>query len=125
MRERNAKYPQVEYGLDRFSDLTAEEKQRYFGSLPFDETLEGLMTTLEYPPEAITAPDEWDWRLHNAVTEVKDQGKCGSCWRNIEGQYAIKYKELLSLSEQQSVDCVKPLSCHNNCAGGWPHRSMM
>ncbi|XP_063528980.1 uncharacterized protein LOC134740465 [Cydia strobilella] len=129
IRERNAKYPQVKYGLDRFSDLTAEEKQRYFGSLPFDETLEGLMTTLEYPPEAITAPDEWDWRLHNAVTDVKDQLDCGSCWvfsaiGNIEGQYAIKYKDLLSFSEQQSVDCVKPLIWNTNCDGGWPHRSM-
>ncbi|XP_061708162.1 procathepsin L-like [Cydia pomonella] len=129
IRERNAKYPQTEYGLDRFSDLTAEEKQRYFGSLPFDETLEGLTTTLKYPPEAITAPDEWNWRLHNAVTYVKDQLECGSCWvfsaiGNIEGQYAIKYKELLSFSEQQSVDCVKPLESNNNCYGGWPHRSM-
>jgi cathepsin F len=66
--------------------------------------------------------DSWDWRDHGAVNPIKDQGQCGSCWAfstvaNVEGVGAVETSKLLSLSEQQLMDCD---SSDGGCNGGLP-----
>lgn len=62
-----------------------------------------------------------DWRDRGAVTHVKDQGVCGSCWifsgiGVLEGYNFRKTGELISLSEQNVVDCFS----NTSCLGGFP-----
>jgi len=69
----------------------------------------------------VNIPSEYDWRNHGAVNPVKNQGQCGSCWAfsatcSMEGHHAIQSGNLISLAEQELVDCDK--QCYG-CNGGW------
>ncbi|KAF9623127.1 hypothetical protein IFM89_037643 [Coptis chinensis] len=100
--------PTAEHGVTKFSDLTPSEfGEKYLGlrslKLPADAHKAPILPTNDLPTE-------FDWRDHGAVTPIKDQGQCGSCWSfsttgALEGAHFLATGDLVSLSEQQLVDC--------------------
>ncbi|KAI5061984.1 hypothetical protein GOP47_0022523 [Adiantum capillus-veneris] len=108
-------------GLNRFADLTlAEFKAKHLGLSPSSPRIRMLSGEQLQPCSTRDLPNSVDWRLQGAVTPVKDQGQCGSCWAfsstgAIEGAYAINTGKLVSLSEQELVSCAHS---NNGCNGG-------
>ncbi|XP_033634196.1 cathepsin L-like [Asterias rubens] len=111
------------YGASKFADMTpAEFKEKHTGLRVDAKKPTPHMRQGKLPASTSPTPDSFDWRTKGAVTPVKNQASCGSCWAfsttgNIEGQWMIKKKHLLSLSEQQLVDCDK---LDSGCEGGLP-----
>jgi C1A family cysteine protease len=84
--------------------------------------LRGKTKCSQYSYQEQTVPSSIDWRELGAVTPVKDQGQCGSCWSfsatgAMEGAWAITTGNLVSLSEEQLVDCSKKYG-NLACNGG-------
>jgi len=109
-------------GINQFSDLTPQEfKDQYVGGLKTEVGSYGCKT---FSSSASGAPSSIDWRSKGAVTTVKDQGQCGSCWTfsataAIEGAMAITKGQLIDLAEQQLVDCATGISYGSHgCSGG-------
>ncbi|KAK7083739.1 hypothetical protein SK128_005710 [Halocaridina rubra] len=113
----------AKYGATKFADLTEHEFSQMLGLRPDKKPETSSMVPAEIPD--IEAPVEFDWRDKGAVTPIKNQGMCGSCWAfsvtgNVEGQWAIKHQHLYSLSEQELVDCDKT---DEGCNGGMPENA--
>jgi len=109
-------------GINQFTDLTSEEfKAMYVSGLKTDVGSYGCKS---FSSGASGLPASIDWRTKNAVTAVKDQGQCGSCWTfsatgAIEGAWAIAKGQLIDLSEEQLVECATGFSYGSHgCNGG-------
>ena len=98
-------------GHNKMSDWTEAEYKRLLTYKP-ELNYFNLDATPAPEPSNVEIPTSVDWGTAGAVTPVKDQGQCGSCWSfsstgGMEGIYEIKGNTLTSFSEQQLVDCVK------------------
>ena len=108
-------------GVNQFTDLTPEEfKAQYVSGLKQEVGSFGCKT---YSSSASSAPATIDWRSKGAVTSVKDQGQCGSCWTfsstgAVEGAWAISTGQLINLAEQELVDCAGAKYGSMGCNGG-------
>ncbi|XP_023949514.2 digestive cysteine proteinase 1-like [Bicyclus anynana] len=124
INDLNSKHEYAEFGITKFSDLTRDEfLKRYSCLIPQSDHADHCRHSDNFRNEndEVAIPSEFDWRQKNVVTQVKDQGACGSCWAfsvtgNVESINAIKTGQLLLLSEQQLVDCDKG---NMGCNGGY------
>ncbi|KAM6973095.1 cathepsin L.1 [Aplochiton taeniatus] len=112
-------------GMTYFADLDNQEyrhliSQGCLGS--FNSSLPQSCSSFLRQAGGVQAPDSVDWRDKGYVTEIKDQKQCGSCWAfsttgSLEGQTFRKTGKLVSLSEQQLVDCSGSFG-NMGCSGG-------
>jgi len=117
----NAKRLSWTLGVNEFADLTwAEFKATHLG---LDAMLQNRSPRRVVSLKGkLTVPDTVDWVTKGAVTAVKNQGQCGSCWAfsttgSVEGAHFIKSGKLVSLSEQQLMDCSTSYG-NMGCNGG-------
>jgi len=130
----NAQHNGYESGLNFFADLTDEERQQYLGvnmssfipppSSDYDGRIMSDYDGRIMAPAA--APSKKSWVEAGAVTRVKNQGSCGSCWTfgasaSLETFYKSTSGVLRAFSEQELLDCTyESTSGKDGCKGGWP-----
>lgn len=108
-------------GINQFTDMTNQEfKAKYVNGLG---AVVGSTSCKSFSSSASGAPSSIDWRAKGAVTSVKDQGQCGSCWTfsatgAIEGAWAISTGKLIDFSEEQLVECAGLKYGSMGCNGG-------
>jgi C1A family cysteine protease len=106
----NARNLTYKLGHNQFSGMDSSDFSNYLGisGILYKDT-ENVKNTKSFGFE-VNVPESVNWVTKGAVTNVKDQGQCGSCWSfsttgALEGAYFVKYGVLESFSEQQLVDC--------------------
>lgn len=115
--KHNKQASSFKMGENAFTDLTFEEfKRGYLSSTPIKNSV-----TFDSVPNLECG--NVDWRRKNAVSRVKDQGNCGSCWAfattgSLESAYTIFKNQNLELSEQELVDCSQEEGNYG-CNGGY------
>jgi cathepsin F len=108
------------FGITQFADMSVEE---FRSTILMKNPIVPQESTEVVEPAQVDAPDAFDWRDHGAVTPVKNQEQCGSCWafsatEAVESAYIVAGKATASsinLAPQQIVDCD---STSDGCNGG-------
>lgn len=124
VKQHNAEFSNTyTIGINQFSDMSEEE---------FSAVMLSSLRVPTHPHNGpvyvsrnLTVANTVDWRDKGYVTDVKNQGACGSCYAfaatgSLEGQWFSTHAELVSLSEQQIVDCSRRYG-NLGCNGGWYH----
>lgn len=107
-------------GLNSLAHLTQEEFSAIM--LGYNGKKQQTQSRTVHTTSSSTTPESIDWTSLGAVTPIKDQGQCGSCWAfsavgALEGLNFIKNKTLEALSEQELVDCSSSYG-NEGCNGG-------
>ncbi|CAG2107683.1 unnamed protein product [Medioppia subpectinata] len=110
-------------GVNQFADVSDEEYRQQLGGL----VLPNITSTSSRRVSTNAAiPDSIDWKAKGKVTGVKDQASCAGCWAfattaGIESQIAINENKLVTLSEENLIDCSRPKpgeQGNKGCQGG-------
>jgi len=109
IEETNAKNLTYVLGHNQFSGMDSDDFSNYVHRA-FDSYESSNINIFRGADNYYALPESVNWGSKGAVTPVKDQGQCGSCWSfsttgALEGAYYVTYGTLPSFSEQQLVDC--------------------
>ncbi|XP_063674234.1 uncharacterized protein LOC134811371 [Bolinopsis microptera] len=120
----------AKFGLNFFSSQSSGEKHKWLGLNTTGRPLNTYISSL-VSSKAYNTPKSVDWVKEGAVTTVKKQGSCGSCWAfgavgAMESRYKIKSGRLRAFSEQEYLDCTfsqgreESFKKQDGCGGGFP-----
>lgn len=121
IKEQNGQGLSYQLDVNQFADMTPDEFSMSHTGISAS-SMAALPNLGRHQVGNATLPESVDWTTKNVVNPVKNQAQCGSCWAfstigALEGAWAIATGKLISLSEQQLVDCSRSYG-NNGCSGG-------